>query len=61
MLRGRRKGRIEIEGTATERDIRPLVRERAGGGNGMNIYCEIGILHCDVVICLFERRGEGGA
>jgi hypothetical protein len=35
MLLGRRKERIEIEGTATERDIRRLVRERAGGGNGI--------------------------
>jgi hypothetical protein len=30
MLLARRKERIEIEGTATERDIRRLVRERAG-------------------------------
>jgi hypothetical protein len=35
MLLARRKERIEIEGTATERDIRRLVRERAGGGNGI--------------------------
>ena len=35
MLLGRRKERIEIEGTAIERDIRRLVRERAGGGNGI--------------------------
>jgi hypothetical protein len=35
MLLARRKERIEIEGTATERDIRRLVRERAEGGNGI--------------------------
>ena len=30
-------------------------------GRGLNINCKKGILPCDMVVCLFERRGEGRA
>src|SRR5271166_3596871 len=30
-------------------------------GRGLQIHCKKGMLLCDMVVCIFERRGEGRA
>ena len=53
MAGGIRQGRYPL---VDDNLLKLLVR-----GRGLKSYCKKGIFPCDMVVCLFERRGKGRA